>query len=334
MAYYDNGIVETVRMFLNAFGFVLRNDYGEERKIYIKRDKRPNQNEKDEPVGKFHINRMYDNNNTFSNSGYLYAKLGAGILTAQILSNRFDERCYNRRNTVKFQFLKEGKSIDGTMILKLSSELYYSCSVNMTCLSEKEGKETTITLNNGDELFKANIKGSTSEEEVCMTFFGPDEQGVWHTNNSLGYDKTGKNYPCSEKVEITGFEKSSSLIKINKEKRTREGGKTIKNTSSDKKPKPDIRGLNKKEALTKRMICASKHLYSSDSTIGDCIRDIFDKVFVVGNAKVAKNFAIVCYSYYDDRAIDSLLGITGDMSFYQRKSEIIFGAKSFGSKRY
>ena len=45
MAYYDNGIVETVKMFLNAFGFVLRNDYGEERKIYIKRDKRLNQNE-------------------------------------------------------------------------------------------------------------------------------------------------------------------------------------------------------------------------------------------------------------------------------------------------
>ena len=308
MVYKDNGITTSTRAFLNAFGFNLKENGQEKLEIY-------NRGVRGNPIGSFHRDFRYDrvNNIRYSTNGYLYVRVGKTFLKANIKAN-----CINNGvvNQIEFDLLKEDRKIKGKVTFKVFQDNYCTCKVTIHS-TDSNGKTIELLLNNGNVLFGANIKDNNGKEDILVDFSNQDRQGIFHKTGSIAYDEVAKCYLCSTKVEISGFEDKRELITVKESKTIRQGDKYRTKGSFRKEEKPSIKNLSKKEALSKKMVCAGNLLYTTDLSIGNSIRRLVRETIVVNDVSVVQNLATMCYEGYEMRGINALLGFTPDSSFYQ-----------------
>lgn len=316
MAYYNNGINVSIRQFLDAFDLCLQKDKESKdgrrdgtRGIYPKKQRNRENSEK---VGTFHINFLYNNDgDKYSTSGYLYAKVAGGTLTAKIDMEEIGDSFFN---VISFTFSNsKGKKIEGTLVITQDRMGKYYGGAKIECI--KDAEHAKLLLNHENILFGAEIKKTGNCEKISFDFSSPIGNSIIHEIGEFGTLDNIENSPIYRRIEMTGIGNKKEPIILEK----------TKNLSGESKQsdlieleQPILDGRND---LSKKMIYAGRKLYEHDSEMGDTIRKVVLESFKVGDIPVIKNLASICYMGYEQRGIDALLGISSNTPFYLRNGD-------------
>lgn len=322
MAYVDNGINNSIKVFLRAFGLILKESNDEESYICDR------VNGKEDKVGSFHINSLSNGDNRYSTSGYLHAEIGGGKLTAQIKANRINNGgSLAGINTINFNFSKNnGKSSKGEMTIKRFPNGHCLYEIEMEYSNSEVGKKVELALNHKRMLFSAKVKEKKNIERIRMNFSKPSGNSIIHETGAFACSDKVEECPLYKSTAIKGLGRDGRLVKIWKTRQERFGGEDRrKRESVIAKEQPNLANVTEREALNRQMLFAGTFLCEVDTTIGNIIQRLINETFVVNGVPVIRNFFSICYMDYGVRPIHALFGIVVDTSFrqfeYERSNE-------------
>lgn len=291
--------INSTKIFLNTFGFVLQDDKGE-------------------------LN-IYNSNNT--NVGYIVENcigndIVSGIESHQLLAtNTLHTQVHGRRNrivvrsnVIKFNIIEDGsnesvnKVLSGFMRINAyksqEANINYGASFNAT-YKDSKGKIVTFSMNEGN-IFRISVIGANSEE-----IFEIDRMRYRHLYHIREFDEKLKAFPYNKEVTISYGD--NARLKIDETKIDK--GKVIQIRKKDiglSKPVSKMGDFpSYYDALA---IYTIKLIHQEDAFVAKRIIGIKETLRPYGD--LFKNLVSLCYEDYSDKFIYELFGVERN-DFYQ-----------------
>lgn len=300
MSLFNNGNIQSSRVFLNAFGFVLQDSQGKEIAICDR---------KNNPVG----NLSTGNSKAIIE---ISSKDKDISMSANVTPYYIDSGSIKHINKIDFSFSNALSVVTGRMsFATMVFDSHCSCRSQMEC-STTDGKKFKFSFNKKDSFFCVEIRNGDTTEKIYMNFTGKGHRGIIHETIIGEYNTLLRSFPSYEMVKVIGFEEKSKSIMVIREKGKIKGGIAVPNIKRSTIPKKNFQNLNKKETLNRVMMNAIYIMLKYDPALVEHISDIIME-FTANNVLLGESLVSMCYDNCDDDTISSVFGIERDMSFYQ-----------------
>lgn len=286
-------IINSTKIFLNAFGLVLQDSDNNNREIY---------DSDDNIVGYM--------NNYVNKAISITARENGNNLTANIkpyagrLSRKFHRIV--RSSLTRFEIRNNNSIIlmNGDMCIAAGCTQNLPISYRLAFKSayrDSKGRNVELSINGGRILSVAITKGN-----VIETFeIGGIKNVFKHTLQKGNFDKKLNAFPYCKEVSITS---DDECTKIDLSEKIINGGKVKEKRRLKKQlPKPISDNGDFRASYEKTIIQAMELVHKYDSTIGKEIKAIKDDLD--NYCELFVNLISMCYDDYSDEVIDSIFGI-------------------------
>ena len=317
MSAFNNGNIQSSRVFLNAFGFVLQDSDGKEIAICDRKDKQ---------VGNLLNGRSSSTIEISSKNNDKDISMSAKVTPCYINSGPVKQT-----NKIDFSFSDIDASVTGKMTFAtMVFNSHCSCRSQMEYLTS-DGKQFKFSFNKKDSFFCVEIKNGDTTEKIYMNFTGKGHRGIIHETIIGEYNTLLRSFPSYEMVKVIGFEEKSKSIMVIREKGKIKGGIAVPDIKISTIPKKNFQNLNEKDALNRVMMNAIYTMLKYDPALVEHISDIIME-FTANGVLLGENLVGMCYDNCNDDTINSVFGIDRIPTFYQNDANCL--DKAFFGRTY